>query len=120
MVWLGMARKEAAHAAGLTEHALYSGLRRPHVKAFYLRELDVLRTSERAKSIHRLVDLRDAANNMVAIQAIRTLERMDDDAERRPAATQHGPGLQIVIVQGDAKPTVDAHIVPSLEDGSAE
>ena len=119
MVWLGLGRKDAAHYAGLVEHSLYVALRLPHVKAWYLAQLEVLRTSERAKSLHRLLELRDGKNGQVAIQAIRTLERMDDEADRKPAAAQHGPGLQIVIMQGDRGQVIDAKAVPA-EGASAD
>jgi hypothetical protein len=51
-----MASREpkAAKKAGISEHGLYKALRKPPVKAAYLAELDVLRTSERARNIHTL------------------------------------------------------------------
>jgi hypothetical protein len=57
MVWDGLTRAEAAEKAGLKDHALYCALAKPHVKAFYLRQLEVLRTSERARNIHTLVEV---------------------------------------------------------------
>jgi hypothetical protein len=57
----------------------------------------VLRDSERARNIHRLVAIRDAANNMPAVNAIKALEQIDDEA-RGTSAMQRAPGLQIVVV----------------------
>jgi hypothetical protein len=67
------------------------------VKAWYLAQLDVLRTSARARNIHRLVAIRDAANNMPAVNAIKALEQIDDEA-RSTQAMQRAPGLQIVVI----------------------
>ena len=102
MVWSGADMKQAAKAVGITIQQLRNALDRPHVKQRYLRELEVLRSSARARSVHRLLELREGENGQVAIAAIRTLERMEEDADRRPPGAQHGPGLQIVIVQGPA------------------
>jgi hypothetical protein len=123
MVQLGEKRDDAARAVGLATHTVYVALTKPHVKAFYFAQLEVLRTSERARNIHRLAEIRDAANNMPAVQAIKALEEIDDVATGRSAAVQRGPGLQIVIMQGDAKPVVQAPLYnierkPSDTNGS--
>lgn len=101
MVWDGLPRRDAAAKAGISEHGLYKALRSPPVKAAYLHELDVLRTSERARNIHRLTEIRDAANNMPAVQAIRALELIEEEQRARGNAQQQAPGL-VVIVQGTA------------------
>jgi hypothetical protein len=67
------------------------------VKQFYLAELDVLRTSERARNIHALVDVRDQLENKMArVQAVKALEQISDEM---PAGrgSQSQPGLTIVI-----------------------
>jgi hypothetical protein len=46
MVWEGSCRPDAAAAAGLRDHSVREALRKPHVKAFYRAQLDVLRTRE--------------------------------------------------------------------------
>ena len=103
MVWQGLKRPEAAASAGLTDHALYCALRKPHVKAAYLAECEVLRVSGRARNIHRLNEIRDAANNMPAVNAIKALEQLGDDADGHShGATRASPGVTIVI-QGDAQ-----------------
>ena len=80
MAWQGARRDEAAVAAGLTDHSLRAALRKPHVKAFYLGELDVLRTSEKARNIHALCSIRDASENAMAkVSAIKTLESLSDE-----------------------------------------
>jgi hypothetical protein len=112
MVWKGSCRAEAATAAQMTDHSLRQALRKPHVKAFYLAELGALRTSERAKTFHRLVDLRDQDENKnAAVAAAKLLEVLDAEASARPLSPAMTPGLSIVIVtapsQSAPSPTID-------------
>jgi hypothetical protein len=123
MVWNGSPRDQAALEAGMSNHGLRDALKKPHVKTYYTEQLEVLRTSERARNIHRLAEIRDAANNMPAVQAIKALEEMHDPA----AGAKHLPtaGLVIHVVATEAKPvTIDvsptAHDVPSDEDSDTE
>ena len=114
MVWNGMKRRDAATSAGLQEQSLYVALTRPHVRAYYLRQLDVLRTSERARNIHALVGIRDDERNQMArVQAVRTLEQIADD-NAGPRSAGSSPGLTIVVVSpmphsrdSDAKSLID-------------
>jgi hypothetical protein len=106
MVWNGMRRPQAAQASGMTDHGVREALRKPHVKAYLLEQMQVLRDSERPRNIHRLAEIRDAANNMPAVQAIRALEEMHDPI----AGGKHSPtpGLVIHIAATEAKPvTID-------------
>lgn len=119
MVWEGLKRSEAAQKAGLKDHALYVALTKPHVKAYYLGQLDVLRTSERARNIHALIDVRDQTENKMArVQAVKTLEQISDD---QPASGQFrsNPGLVIVVNGGSvtAQPmTIDASLTQVGDD----
>lgn len=79
MVWSGARRADAAKAAKMTDHSLRSALRKPHVIAFYRAELGTLRESERAKTFHRLCDVRDQdANKMASVAASKALEQVTD------------------------------------------
>lgn len=101
MVWEGLNRKDAAAKAGLKDHALYVALTKPHVKAYYLKQLDVLRTSERARNIHTLAEVRDQTSNQMArVQAVKALEQISDDEQVNRTA-QSAPGM-VIIVQGGA------------------
>lgn len=114
MVWGALPRKDAAEKAGISEHGLYKALRKPPVKAYYLAECEVLRSSSRARNIHRLEEIRDAGNNMPAVNAIKTLEQIGDDPATISSTSQRSPGVVIVITssqpqighltQIDAKP----------------
>ena len=98
MVWQGLTRTEAAAQAGFKLESLHSAFGKPHVRQYYTNALHVFRTSERARNIHRLTEIRDAANNMPAVQAIRALELMDEiELGGRPGAQQI-PGFVIQIV----------------------
>jgi hypothetical protein len=91
----------AAQHAGMTTYSLRCALNKPHVKAYYQTQLDVLRSGESARNIHRLIEIRDAADNMPAVQAIRALER---DTEQGIGTTtqRQSAGITIVIETGRA------------------
>ena len=104
MVWFGDKRADAATAAGLTDHGLRSALRKPHVLAFYRRELGALREGERARNVHRLVELREQDENRnAAVKAIQVLEMTDPEAVRR-VGDGTSPGIVIRIIQPAAQP----------------
>lgn len=112
MVWQGLSRKDAAQHAAMSEHGLYQALRRPPVRALYLGLLDVLRTSERARNIHALVEVRDQTDNQMArVGAVKALEQME---EQQLASVNRSavPGLMIVVNaaparENDAKPLIE-------------
>lgn len=91
----------AAHA-GLTTHSLRCALEKPHVKAYYASQIEVLRGSQRARNIHRAIEIRDAANNMPAIHAIRYLDGQADESGNLAGGSTRSGGM-VVIVQGDAR-----------------
>jgi hypothetical protein len=100
MVWKGSRRDAAAQAAGMSIHGLREALRKPHVKAFYLGELGALRESERPRTFHRLVELRDQNENRgAAVAAARTLEVIPDELQQRSLAAAQTPGVTIRIIQ---------------------
>lgn len=114
MVWEGKQRDDAARSAGLTPNALYAALRKPHVKAHYLSECEILRTSGRARRIHRLEEISEATSNLNAsVQAIRTLDAPDNannpmGSGRSASVTM--PGLVIQIIQQpDTQPQIVRH-----------
>lgn len=119
MVYEGLNRKDAAAKAGLKDHALYVALSKAHVKAYYMRQLDVLRTSERARNIHTLAEVRDQTSNQMArVQAVKALEQIDGDEVQGGNRVNSLPGLQIVIVQGQsaAPRTIDVTPVDVTHD----
>ena len=104
MVWSGARRADAATTAGMTDHSLRAALRKPHVIAFYRAELGTLRESERAKTFHRLCDVRDQdSNKMASVAASKALENISDvEVQRRPSEQQL-PGL-VVVIQAPSSP----------------
>src|SRR6185436_9415778 len=98
MVFKALPRDKAAAFAGLTEQAVYAALRKPHVCAFYDELLEVLRTSERARNLHTLYEVRDGTNQMARVQAVRTLERQLQDDDDVPGGRQAVPGFVINVV----------------------
>lgn len=120
MVWEGLSRKHAAAKAGMTDHGLYSAFLKPHVKQAYLAELDLLRLSERARSVFRLTELRDQDDNkMVAFNAAKELAG-PSDGESSHANTQRVPGLVVQInTMGDTRLTQPAPVVIDNDGGSS-
>jgi hypothetical protein len=102
MVWQGKPRAEAAKEAGLADSSLRFALRKPHVLQHYNAELAALRTSLRARNVHRLDCIADTSrNDMAKVAAIKAMEAIADQAdEKRGPGAQMLPGLQIVIVNG--------------------
>jgi hypothetical protein len=113
-----MTRPQAAVASGMTDHGVREALRKPHVKAYLLEQMQVLRDSERPRNIHRLAEIRDAANNMPAVQAIRALEEMQDPV----AGGKHSPtpGLVIHITGPAETKPVTIDVSPGCTDNPAE
>jgi hypothetical protein len=101
-------RAQACERAGFTERALYLALAKPEVAAYFNAGLQVLRTGERAANIHRLAEIRDAADNMPAVNAVKALELIDGAATAQPTG-QVSPGIVLKFVTY-AAPTVD--VVP--------
>jgi hypothetical protein len=102
MVWSGKKRADAAQEAGLADCSLRAALRKPHVLQHYNAELKALRTSLRARNVHRLDKIADDSNNdMARVAAVKALELISDQADekQRPGAGIM-PGLQIVIIGG--------------------
>lgn len=98
MVWEGASRKEAAQRADLSDHGLRQALRRAHVLAHYRRECEVLRTSGRAKRLHRLEELAaQDENRNAAVAAIKVAEQLGDEQATSGKLPQ-AAGLVIVIV----------------------
>jgi hypothetical protein len=108
MVWSGEKRADAAEKAGLADASLRGALRKPHVLQHYNAELAALRTSLRAKNVHRLDSIADKSkNDMAKVAAIKTMEVIADQAdEKQRPGTALLPGLQIVIVNGTSAPKV--------------
>lgn len=113
LIWEGLPRAQAAAKGPISEHSLYYALRKPHVRAYYLQQLEVLRLSTRARNIHVLSEIRDSdSNQMARVQAIKALEQMSEAA---PATSSDNPlpGLTIRIIGAQA-PMID--ITPSSPD----
>ena len=57
----------------------------------------------RATNIHRLCEIRDAADNMPAVNAVKALEQMDAKAIARPVG-QQTPGIVLRILNVTSAP----------------
>jgi hypothetical protein len=123
MVWGNGERRylpdnEAAAIAGLNVISIRNALHKPHVLAYYKQQREVLRSRESATNIHRLCEIRDAADNMPAVNAIRALEGMDEAGLMR-RATDTTPGISIVI-RHEPQPIDVTPKAPLIDAGEPE
>jgi hypothetical protein len=123
MVWGNGERRylpdnEAAAIAGLNVISIRNALHKPHVLAYYKQQREVLRSRESAANIHRLCEIRDAADNMPAVNAIRALEGMDEAGLMR-RATDTTPGISIVI-RHEPQPIDVTPKAPLIDAGEPE
>jgi hypothetical protein len=106
---------EAAAIAGLHVLTIRSALQRPHVLAYYKQQREVLRARESPANIHRLCEIRDAADNMPAVNAIRALEQIGDEQINRPNVPTPGISIRIVNV-ASPPPPMDIKAGPRIID----
>jgi hypothetical protein len=102
----------------MTDHSLREAMRKPHVKAFYLAELGDLRESERPRTFHRLVELRDQDDNKnAAVAASKVLEAIPDVLPGQAGgALQAGVVIRIVDIRTPpSPPTID--VTPAESTG---
>jgi hypothetical protein len=109
MIFGRCSRAEACKTAGFTERALYLALEKAEVAQYWNRQLLVLRAGERAANIHRLCEIRDAADNMPAVNAVKTLEQLDAEAVARPVS-QVSPGIVIRVLNVSAPAAVSSFV----------
>jgi len=98
MIEDGISWDKAALQAGLTVRSMRLALERPHVIKHLKQRRDVFRTSVCASNIHRLAKIRDAAENMPAVNAIKELERLGEDNRVGSGSGMVPPGITIVVV----------------------
>lgn len=112
MVWQGLKRDDAAQHAGMKANSLYVALRRPDVKAHYLAELDVLRTSERARNIHAAVEVRDQTDNQTArIQAVKWLEESAETKRDSSGQRVTTPGVVVVVNSAPTRGAIESDMI---------
>ena len=101
MIWEGLPRAKSATKAGMADSSLRFALRKPHVLAHYNAELAALRTSLRARNVHRLDSIADKSGNDIArVQAVKALESLADASEQQfGEGPRQTAGITIVIHQ---------------------
>lgn len=113
MITEGKPYNEAGKQVGLTARTMRLALERPHVLAYLKRQREVFRQHASAANIHRLAEIRDAANNMPAVQAIKVLEELGEDSASRNRSGSNAqlPGfvIQIINAPGTQQPVTIEH-----------
>jgi len=115
MVWQGKHYDEAARSTDLPVRSMRRALSRPEVLSYLKREREVLRASMSGRNIHRLAEIRDAANNMPAVQAIRALEEMGADTQSG-STVRLSPGITINIVSAAPANGSNAKVIDAVRD----
>jgi len=97
MTWSPMTDSEACAQTGMRLPALRIALQRPHVRAYYRGQREVLREREGPANIRALVAVRDDTGNAMArVQAVKALESIGDTAADTAQRVQ-APGIVIMI-----------------------
>lgn len=116
MLFKGSRRDDAAQAAGMTNHGLREAFKKPHVKAYYNAGLEILRTSERARNISTLADVRDKSeNDMARVSAAKTLEQLAEPNGPGGAGGGRSGARAGWCVDLSDTPGVVIHIVPPTQ-----
>jgi hypothetical protein len=108
----------------MTTHAVREAFAKPHVLEYVRKRRQMLLASVNARNIQRLAEIRDAADNMPAVNSVLALERMAGDASSTGGTgVSHSPGVTIVINSGQSderqpvKTTIDLTAnPPNLDD----
>jgi hypothetical protein len=116
----------AAQEVGMTTSAVRKAFERPHVLEYVRKRRQMLLASVNARNIQRLAEIRDAADNMPAVNSVLALERMAGDASSTGGTgVSHSPGVTIVINSGQSderqpvKTTIDLTANPPIPDDPA-
>jgi hypothetical protein len=100
LVWNGKDIASAAHAAGLTGHAVRCALAKPHVIRALREERDVFTAYARAGNIHALLDVREnSKNDNARVAAAKVIEHRVDEPGTGTSSAM--PGITIVIGNTD-------------------
>jgi hypothetical protein len=126
MAWQCKTDSQAAVEANIDVLSIRRALHLPHVRAYYKAQRDVLLERESAADIHRLIAIRDKAENMPAVNAIKLMHEMrSGESAARSTGSLSLPGLTIQIINTGAATDVNASLTRSdakplieHEDGS--
>lgn len=104
MVWRGFKLTDAAIEAGMTERNACMCAEDPKFRAALNAEMAAFKTSQRPRNVHRLAELRDQNEAKgAAVQAIRTLEELAQQAEAAPSSDVR-PGIVVIIPRDYLQP----------------
>jgi hypothetical protein len=115
MVARGIAYDAAAREHGIATRHMRLALSKPHVSAYYQAQCQVLRASTTARNIHRLCQIRDAADNLPAVNAIKALEGLAEEPLRTTNAAD-ARGVTIRIINIAQPPPIDIRSAPRVID----
>lgn len=103
MIENGTAFDVAAQTAGLSTRQLRLAFEKPSVREYIKRQRDVFCAAVNTKNIFRLGQIRDAADNMPAVNAIKELESISETRAIVESGSKQTPGIVINILAGNAQ-----------------
>ena len=115
----------AAQASGVSTHVVREAFAKPYVLEYVRKRRQMLLASVNARNIQRLAEIRDAADNMPAVNSVLALERMGDATSTPGGGLSHSPGITIQINTGQSderqpvKTTIDLTANPPIPDDPA-
>lgn len=98
MVHEGLTDNEAAVKVGITITAIRIAIQKRGVRAYLSDQREVARAHACARNIHRAVQIRDAANNKPALDAIHFLEQTPESHQAGATSVQRAPGVTVIVV----------------------
>jgi hypothetical protein len=112
MVFEGLQMDQAALRVKCSTRAIRKAFERPHVLSHIRKRKEVLRVAISSKNIIRLGQIRDAADNMPAVNAIKTLEELGSIEHIARSSNNASPGIVIRIMTGaDTASAMDKTVI---------
>jgi hypothetical protein len=120
----GLDPYEAAAKVGMHARSMRLALNRRHVLAYLRQQREVLRQTASAQNIHHAIAMRaGSTNEMAKLGAMKFIEAIEDEVQRRGHVPALTPGLVIQIVNNSApsrEPEKMINITPSVPVDAAD
>lgn len=119
MVWQCKSDNEAAAIVGMNVLAIRIALGKPHVRAYFRQQRQVLQEREGPANIFALISVRDGDNQMARVAAVKALEQLSEESTTQSRGSVALPGLTIQILNAPASmpPIRETEAKPLITQG---